>query len=156
MSKEVVKVKLTNEFKENALSMIKETIDRVLSAHEVNLSIKEKRKIKNLALDQLNVNVTNRINSKTLWVFNIENSIPVIVERDSTNKLKMGAIVAEKRQRETYKMKPNLTWSLSKKNNKDDGLTKKKFEEKVLSMILEDLETASFYGALSYVGDRNV
>lgn len=153
MIKEIVKVKLTEEYKENALSLIEDTIDRVLMVHKVVLDNKERRAIKNLSLDQLNINVTNRINSKTLWVFNIEDCLPVIVEREKSLP-KMGSLLQDKKEKGSYKMKPNLTWTLNRKNNNDEGLNREEFEETVLNMLLEDLETAAFYGALSHVGDE--
>lgn len=155
MTKEIVRIKLTDEFKEEAMDLIKNTIKKVLNVHGVELSAKEKRAIKNFSLDQLNVNVTNRINSKTLWVFNIENSIPVLVERDKGIP-KLGNLISKSKEKGTYLINSNLTWSISKKNDDKGGLSREEFEKAVLDMTLEDLETAAFYGTLSYVGDKNV
>lgn len=150
MIKEIIEIKLKDEFKDKALNLIDETIDKVAKAYGSSLSDKDKRKIKNLALDQVNVNVSHRANSKTLWVFNVENNLPILVEKDK-GLPKMGPLIQENNNA-TYQMKPNLTWTLSKDN---DGFSQDEFEEKVLEMLLEDIETAAFYGVLSYVGDSN-
>lgn len=156
MAKEIVKIKMDEEFKEKALQSIEDTIEKVLTVHNVELKPKEKRSIKNFSLDQLNVNVTNRINSKTLWVFNIESSVPVIVER-SKDIPKFGGILPEGKNVGKFTMNTNGSWSLAKKSKKgkgenaEEGLNKKDFEKIVLKMLLEDLETAAFYGTLSYV-----
>lgn len=156
MTKEVVKVKMDEEFKEKALQSIEDTIEKVLTVHNVKLKPKDKRSIKNFSLDQLNVNVTNRINSKTLWVFNIESSVPVIVER-AKDIPKFGGIVPEGKNVGKFTMNTNGSWALTKNSKKtkgadnEEGLNKKGFENTVLNMLLEDLETAAFYGTLSYV-----
>lgn len=152
--KEVVKVKLSEDYKDKALSLIDETIDKVSELSGTSLENKDKRKIRNLTLDQVNVNVSHRANSKTIWVFNIENSLPIVVEREE-NLPKMGALVNEDEQVGSYKMKPNLTWTFNRENDSDDGINRKEFEKLVLEMLLEDIETAAFYGTLSYVGDVN-
>lgn len=154
MIKEIVKVKLDKEYKDKALSLIDETINKVSELSGVSLEDKDKRKIRNLTLDQVNVNVSHRINSKTIWVFNIEDSLPVIVEREE-GLPKMGALMPENEQVGSYKMKPNLTWTFNKKNDSDDGINEEDFKRRVLEMLLEDIETAAFYGTLSYVGDVN-
>ena len=94
MIKEIIEIKLKDEFKDKALNLIDETIDKVAKAYGSSLSDKDKRKIKNLALDQVNVNVSHRANSKTLWVFNVENNLPILVEKDK-GLPKMGPLIQE-------------------------------------------------------------
>lgn len=153
MIKELVGVKITDEFKEELINVIDDTINKVIAKSGTSVSNRKLNKVRNLSLDQINVDVSTRANLKTLWVINIENDIPIIVEKDkgfpniseiNSNGSKGGA----------YKMKPNLTWTYSK-DNLDDGLNSKQFQDKVLSMLLEDAETAAFYGAMSCVDDRN-
>lgn len=151
MIKEIVQIPLTDEFKEKAEALIDTTLEKVFNLSSNKISTTEKKKVKSLALDQVNVNVTNKINSKTLWVFNIEKNLPVIVERDPSVP-RMGAIVEGSKQVGFYTMKPNLSWTLNKTDN-GSSYNEEEFKEKVLSMFLEDIETAAFYGALSLVGD---
>lgn len=150
MAKESVEIKMTDEFKETVLSLIDKTIEKVLDAKGVQLSNNEIKKLKNLALDQINVHVTSKINNKNLWNFNTENSLSVLLERESKTH-KMGSIVSGKKETGYYTMKPNSTWCFSEKDTTGKGYTKDEFEKKVLQMFLEDVETASFYGAISYV-----
>lgn len=152
MIKETVEIKLSDEFKESALLLIDETIERVSEVHEVKLSVKSKRMIKNLALDQVNVNISHRASSKTLWVFNVESNLTLLLEREESIP-KLGALVPDNKKDGSYKMRPNLTWTLSRRNDSDEGVTREGFEEISLDMLLEDMETAAFYGTLSYVGD---
>ncbi len=154
MIKETVAIKLTDEYKENALTLIDNTINKVSKLSGVELNDSDKRKIKNLTLDQINVNVSNKSNCKTLWVFNIESSVPVLLEKEKSLP-KMGALIPESEQVGSYKMKSNLTWTFNKENDSNGGINKENFEKQVLHMLLEDIETAAFYGALSYVGDVN-
>lgn len=154
MIKETVEIKLSDEYKDKALLIIDETINKVSSVHGVTLDIKSKRKIKNLALDQVNVSVSHRANSKTLWVFNIESELPLLLEREK-GLPKMGSLIPDDNLSSSYKMKPNLTWTLNTKNNSSGGVSKELFEKISLDMLLEDMETAAFYGTLSYVGDEN-
>lgn len=151
MIKETIQIPLTEEFKEKAQALIDSTLEKVFNSSSNKISSADKKKVKNLALDQVNVSVTNKINSKTLWVFNIEKNLPVIVERDPSVP-RMGAIVKGTKQVGFYTMKPNLSWTLTKTDN-GASFTEEEFKEKVLSMFLEDIETAAFYGALSFVGD---
>lgn len=154
MIKENVEVKLGEDYKNKALLLIDETIDKVIELSGANLEDKDKKKIRNLTLDQVNVNVSHKANCKTLWVFNIENSLPILVEEEKGIP-KMGALVPDSEQVGSYKMKPNLTWTLNRNNDSEDGVDKVGFENLVLQMLLEDIETAAFYGTLSYVGDVN-
>lgn len=154
MIKESVKIKLSEKYKNEALLLIDETIDKVSESNGATLDTKDKRKIRNLTLDQVNVNVSHRANCKTLWVFSIEDSLSVIVEREESLP-KMGALMPDDEQVGSYKMKPNLTWTFNRENDSDDGVGKEDFESKTLEMLLEDIETAAFYGTLSYVGDVN-
>lgn len=151
MIKETVQIPLTEEFKEKVESLIDSTLEKVFNSSSNKVSSTDKKKVKSLALDQVNVSVTNKINSKTLWVFNIEKNLSVIVERDP-NIPRMGAIVKGAKQPGFYIMKPNLSWTLAK-NDTGSGFTEEEFKKKVLCMLLEDIETAAFYGALSFIGD---
>lgn len=154
MIKEIIEFNLSEEYKEKALLIIDETIDKVSDVHGVELDAKSKRMIKNLALDQVNVNISHRANSKTLWVFNIESNLSVLLEREETLP-KLGALVPDAEAEGSYKMRPNLTWTFSKANDSDGGVSKESFRQQSLNMLLEDMETAAFYGTLSYVGDVN-
>lgn len=154
MIKELTGVKMTEEFKGEVMDVIDETIERVATKSGKTISNRERNKIRNLSLDQINVDVSTRANLKTLWVINIENNIPIIVEKEkgipqldeiNSNSAKSGA----------YKIKPNLTWTYSK-DNLDVGVNLEEFEKRVLSMLLEDAETAAFYGTMSLVDDKNV
>lgn len=154
MIKETVKVKLNDDYKSKALLLIDDTIEKVAELNGAVLERKDKSKIKNLALDQVNVNVSHRANCKTLWVFNIEDSLPILLEEEKSIP-KMGALMPDSEQVGSYKMKPNLTWTFNRQNDSKGGINKKEFEKLALEMLLEDIETAAFYGALSYVDDVN-
>lgn len=152
MTKEIIKIKLTDEYKESAMKLIDDTIDKVADKYDFALTPKEKMKIKNLSLDQINVNISHKAKTKSLWVFDAETSLPVIVERDddlpSLNSL-------EKSDCGSYQMKTNLDWTFSRANDNEEGVCQEEFEQVVLKMFLEDFETASFYGALSYVTESD-
>lgn len=154
MTRETVEIKIDENFKKEVLSLIDNTIDKVMSSSSIKLSKPEKTKLRNLTLDQLNVNVTNKMNFKTLWIFNTENTIPVLVEKESLHP-DMGTIVKKKKTSGFYSIKPNLSWVFTKKNEDGFGMTRSEFEKKATEMFLEDIETAAFYGSLSYVGVLN-
>lgn len=150
MIKEIIKVKLTTEFKKQAMDKLDETIENVLEKRNAKLTPQEKRKIKNLSLDQVNVNVSQRSKYKTMWVFDTENYIPVPVKVES--KLKSIKECLKTNPNANYfKIQSNLTWTFKKANSKDMGVTKEEFENEVLKILIEDFETAAFYGVLSYI-----
>jgi len=150
MIKEIIKVKLTTEFKKQAMDKLDETIENVLEKRNAKLTPQEKRKIKNLSLDQVNVNVSQRSKCKTMWVFDTENYIPVPVKVES--KLKSIEECLKTNPNANYfKIQSNLTWTFKKSNSKNMGVTKEEFENEVLKILIEDFETAAFYGVLSYV-----
>lgn len=149
MIKETAKVRMSEDFKEEAFNIIDETINKVSKSHRKKLSRKEKNKVRNLTLDQINVNITSKANMKTLWVLNIESSIPVVIEKEK-DFMMFGAFIEDPNtKRNYYKMKPNWIWTVKKENCDDGGITKEEFEEKIKTMLLEDIETAAFYGTLS-------
>ena len=154
MIKEVVKVKLPDDLKNKAVNLIDETINKVMDTHGESISNKELSKIRNLTLDQINVNVTSRASLKSLWVLNIEQSIPVIVEKE-IGMPELNELPSKDENKGLYKMKPNLTWTFNKDNLEDDGVSRRIFENTIIEMLFEDIETAAFYGALSCVGDIN-
>lgn len=149
MNKETIGINITEDFKTEVFELIDNTIEKVLIASESKLTDAEKRKIKNLSLDQLNVNVTHKIGSKTLWVFSVESTLPVVVEMEPG--LSKGNSLIKKNNSPIYfEMKKNFGWVASKEKN-EKSLTKKQFEEKIFSMLKEDIETAVFYGTTSYI-----
>lgn len=150
MIKETIKVKLTTEFKKQAMDKLDETIENVLDKKNTKLTPQEKRKIKNLSLDQVNVNVSQRSKCKTMWVFDTESYIPVTVKVES--KLQSIEECLKTTPNANYfKIQNNLIWTFKKANSKDMGVTKEEFENEVLKILIEDFETAAFYGVLSYV-----
>lgn len=151
MIREIVKVKLTKEYKEKAVALVEETIDKVSKKANIELSPQDKRKLINLTMDQVNINVSSKAKTKTYWVFDTENHLPVVVEKAEA-KSTQKTLVPQKISNGGYKMKPNLVWTYVKKDK--ETLTQKEFEEKSLAMLLEDFETAAFYGTLSY-GAKN-
>lgn len=153
MIKELVGVKITDDFKKEIMNVIDDTINKVIVKSGKSIESKEINKVRNLSLDQINVDVTTRANLKTLWVINIENDIPIIVEKDKGFP-SLTEINSSGSKNGAYKMKPNLTWTYSK-DNLDEGLNIEEFQNKVLSMLLEDAETAAFYGTMSCVDDVN-
>ena len=148
MTKEMIEIKINDEFKSQANELIDKTIEKVFDSKGKSLNNELKKRIRNLVIDQLNVNVTSKLSSKTLWVFTTENSIPVIVESEG-QKHKMGGIIQEKRHAKYYSLKNNL-WSSSNKKKDETFVSKCEFERKSLKLFLEDVETASFYAAMSY------
>lgn len=154
MIRETIKIKLTKEYKQEAMDLIDDTIDRVSDKFKFCLSEKDRRKIKNLSLDQVNINISQKNNSKTLWIFDTEEYIPIIVEKEE-GLPKMGLLFQNESNVGCYKMKPNLTWTFNKANCKKCGVTHEEFEGEVLKMLLEDFETASFYGTLSYITESD-
>lgn len=153
MIKEIARIKIDEEYKEKVFNVIDSTIRKVVSSYEREITDQEINKIKNLSLDQINVNVASRANMKTLWGINIESNIPILIERAKSLENLGGLFAANSDDKRYYKMKNNFTWSMSEANEEDSGLTKKEFHEAVLSMLIEDAETASFYGALSLMDD---
>lgn len=150
MIKEIVKVKLTEEFKKQAMETLDKTICNVLELKNAKLSSQEKTKIKNLSLDQINVNVSQRNKFKIMWVFDTEDYIPVTVYVE--DELKSIEECLNKNPNVNYfKIKNNLTWSFKESNSKEMGKTKEEFENRVLQILMEDFETAAFYGTLSYM-----
>lgn len=156
MIRELVHVKLSKEYKNEVFQLVDETIEKVAKEHNVELAEKEKRKIKNLCFDQVNIHISGRARAKTFWVFDAEECLPLIIERERSQK-PFNSNNSNVVRTGSFKMKPNLTWTFNEKNNKCGGVTQEKFNEKVLKMLKEDFETAAFYGALSFVteGDYN-
>lgn len=145
MASITIEIPLTNDFKKEAIDTIMETINKVNNKENINLSDSEKRKIKNLSLDQINVNVSHKSKLKTMWVFDLEDKYPVLLDIDDEldydkNKDKL-----------YYKIKSNGDWELTE-NNKD--LNKETFESIALENLLKDFETAAFYGTLSYSNEN--
>lgn len=151
MTKEMIEIKINDEFKTQANQLIEKTIEKVFNSNGKILGNDLKKRIRNLVIDQLNVNVTSKLSSKTLWVFTTENSIPVIVEAEN-QRYKMGRIIQEKNPAKYYSLKNNL-WSSSNKRKDETFVSKVEFEKKALKLFLEDVETASFYAAMSYGDD---
>ena len=149
--RKIVKVKLSKEFKGKAMKVLNDTIDTIACKYNVTLTDGEKRQIRNLSLDQINVNITHKSKSKTIWVFDAEETLPVIVEFDET---KASTALDKSNQKRMYKMKPNLTWYYESEKKKPEGLTESEFEAENLKMLLEDFETAAFYGALSFITEE--
>lgn len=137
-------IPLTSEFKKKAMDTINETIEKVLERHKATLSDQTKKKIKNLSLDQINVNVTHKSKLKSIWVFDTEDTIPVFLLLDKSGQLPNSNDLA-------YKLKSNGDWEIDL--NSKESLNKKNFEEKVLEHLINDFEAASFYGTLSYMDD---
>lgn len=150
MNSQIVKVKITDDFKKEAMQILYDTIEKVLYKKKTSLNDNDKIKIKNLTLDQINVNISHRNRTKTMWVFDVENFIPVIVK---TPKKKGNINEYIKSNNDNYfHMQSNLNWTF-KKENQEFGKTYEEFEEQVLETLLEDFETAAFYGTLSYVNE---
>lgn len=153
MIRETLKVKLTDEFKKKAMDKIDETINYVSKRHNVELNAKEKLKIKNLSLDQVNINISQRTKSKTIWVFDTEPYVPVTVEvQDELSPIR--SFLNKNKNSNFYQMRSNLSWTFNEENAQNEGITHQQFEDKVLEILLEDFETASFYGTLSYVTEE--
>jgi len=153
MIRETLKVKLTDEFKKKAMDKIDETINYVSKRHNVELNAKEKLKIKNLSLDQVNINISQRTKSKTIWVFDTEPYVPVTVEvQDELSPIR--SFLSKNKNSNFYQMRSNLSWTFNEENAQNEGITHQQFEDKVLEILLEDFETASFYGTLSYVTEE--
>jgi len=153
MKKEIVRIELTEEYKKEAINLINSTIEYVLKKQKCKLNDYEKLKIKNFSLDQINVNISNKSRSKTMWIFDAEENVPVIVCKEK----KLKAINVEVQENENckfYKINTNLTWDFSKDNHNNGGITHEEFKKRILELLLEDFETAAFYGTLSYVNDK--
>lgn len=157
MIRETVHIELKKEYKEMVFELVDSTINKVAETHNEKITEANKRTIKNLCFDQVNIHVSSRAKSKTIWIFDTEECIPIIVERETTQP-ELNAKTGKKKGTGSFVMKPNLTWTYNSCNNKKGGMSKKKFEERVLEMLAEDFETAAFYGTLSYIteGERNV
>jgi len=151
MTREVLNVKMTGEFKAKVFNEIEKTINYALKKNDVELQEKERKKIKNLTLDQVNVHISQKMKSKSMWVFDAEKYIPVTVEVEKTlAPVKLHA--KENSEDKLFRMENNLSWSYSRKNkNHEDSMNYEEFERKVLDILIEDFNTASFYGTLSYV-----
>lgn len=147
MIRNTVNVKLTEEFKQQAIKLIYDTIEETLIKSNKEIPTKEKNKIKNLSLDQVNIDVAHKNKLKAMWVFDTEDYIPILlfVDKDLEQ-----TYLKENLDDKVFFMEANGDWKVKKKVK--NGVTKKEFEETVLKMLLEDFETASFYGTLSYIG----
>ena len=141
----VIHIPLTPTFKKEAMEIINSTIDKVLTRHNSTLSDKDKKKIKNLSLDQINVNVTHKSKLKTIWVFDTEDNLPVVLHIDENISL------PDNPEIHAYKLRSNGEWEIDLDN--EESLNKKDFESAVLKYLISDFETASFYGTLSYMDD---
>lgn len=140
-------VKMSDEFKKDVMEEMNRSIDKVLSRNNADITNEERKFIINRALDQLNIHISDKAKMKTLWVFDAEPDIPVRV--DVLDKGMGRGLIGDTVDDRKYKMRHNLSWTLSKDN--DDGVSSKEFEEIVRTMLKEDAETAAFYGALSFV-----
>lgn len=151
MIKETLYVKMPEGYKDKALNILDETINKIVDKKNKTITESEKRKIKNLSLDQVNINISQRIKSKSMWVFDTETHIPVSVR--SEEKLGGAENHSESNPEDKlFKMKNNLSWTYQTTNkNSEDKMNKDEFNETVLNLLLEDFETAAFYGTLSYV-----
>lgn len=146
--KELVYVRLTEEYKQEVFELVENTIDKVLSRYSVELNDFDRRTLRHLCYDQVNIHISRRVNTKTMWTFDAEKAIPILVERESSQPA-FGEVLGDKRRTGSFKMKPNLTWTYNSKNNSNYGKNRTQFEAKVLDMLKEDFETAAFYGTLS-------
>lgn len=154
--KDTIQIKLTPAYKEQAVNIINQTIQQVAKRFNCNLNEQDIRKIRNLSLDQININVSQKTKSKTLWIFDAEDMLPMVIEKED-NIVNFGLIgQSETELTGAYSMNPNLSWTFNKANLNKGGLTRKEFEDEVLKMLLEDFETAAFYGALSYITESDI
>lgn len=145
MRKRITKhVKLTSEFKESVVKEMNDSIDLVCERNHVKLTDEERKFIMNRAFDQLNKHMSHKARMKTLWVFDIEDTLPVIVDLKDKPKGLLDDTEG------AYKMRPNLSWMYSKDFIDNGGVDEPEFERIVLEMLKEDAETAAFYGALSF------
>ena len=155
MVRKTIHIELSDEYKARAMELMSSTIDNVAKKYNFELTNKEKKKIINLSLDQVNLNTTSKAREKTMWVFDAECSLPVVVEFENKYKdlnPKTGGVT----QGLSFKMKPNLSWAYNKNNSNEGGLLYEKFVEENLKLLMEDFETAAFYGAFSYVSEDDV
>lgn len=157
MMREIIRIKLTPAYKQQALCIIDDTIKDVADKYDVELSETKIRKIRNLSLDQVNINVSQKTRSKTMWVFDVEDVIPIAVDKHegSLPLQTVGLLGNQSQPTGVYSMRPNLTWTFVKEDL-DNGLSREEFKEEVLKMLLEDFETAAFYGALSHVSELDI
>ena len=86
-----------------------------------------------------------------MWVFDTETHIPIPVRTE--NKLKSAEKHSSANPDDRYfKVKNSLSWTYQTTNAKsEESINRKEFEDTVLEKLLEDFETAAFYGTLSYV-----
>lgn len=145
MTNMTIYITLTSEFKKKAMDAINDTIEMVLERHRATLSDQVKKKIRNLSLDQINVNVTHKNKLKNIWVFDTEDTIPVLLLLDTSGQLPNDDALA-------YKLKSNGEWEIDLDSN--ESLNKEEFEAMVLKHLIDDFGTASFYGTLSYMDDN--
>ena len=143
MSTKTIYIPLTEEFKKEAVDIVNETIEKTAKEKNVVLDLSQKRKIRNLSLDQINVNVTHKNSLTNLWVFSDASYFPVII---TTNKKD----IPEDSNKNVYRLKSNGTWEIA---DHKLSMNKKRFEASVLRYLIKDFETAAFYGTLSYWGE---
>ena len=149
--KDTIQIKLTPAYKQQAVDIINKTIKHVAKKFNCDLNEQDIRKIRNLSLDQ--INISQKTKSKTLWIFDAEDVLPIVIDRKDS-KANLGLIgQLENESVGAYTMNPNLTWTFSK-NITENSLNQEEFEKEVLKMLLEDFETAAFYGALSYITEE--
>lgn len=145
MKKRITKhIEMSDEFKKSVIDEMNATMDKAAASNHVTLTPKERQFIMNRAFDQLNRHISHKAKMKTLWVFDIEETIPVIVDMLDKPKALQAA------PKGAYKMRPNLSWMYSEEFIDNEGVDEEEFERIVLEMLKEDAETAAFYGALSF------
>lgn len=149
MIREIEKVKLPDEYKKKAISIIDDTIELVANKFNFDLSDKDKMSIRNLSLDQINVNITSRAKMNTMWVFDTDSYLPVVVEKP----IEIGQLSELDENSGAYVMLPSLLWTFNKSNINKGGVNRDEFEKQSLIILMEDFETAAFYGTLSYILD---
>lgn len=145
MTNMTIYIPLTSEFKKKAMDTINDTIEMVLERHRTILSDQIKKKIRNFSLDQINVNVTHKNKLKNIWVFDTEDTIPVLLLLGKFSQLPSDDELA-------YKLKSNGEWEVDLDSK--ESLNKEEFEATVLKHLIDDFGTASFYGTLSYMDDN--
>lgn len=143
---------MSEDYKQKAMTKVEEVAKKVAKTKNKPIDEKTVLRLRNLTLDQINVVISSKVKSKVLWVFDSEDFLPTSVQGTENNPMQMGLFSGTTLEKDYYRLKSNSTWEKTKDSS---DLSKQEFEEKVLDMLLEDFETAAFYGALSYFsGDR--
>lgn len=143
-------VKITDEFKEEALQLIEDEVTRVFLQEVGRRPTKRQIDIlTSLSLSQFNTHVSFLANMRTQWSLIDSNSIPVIMSvPEEKGKNSLFSVQTESKKL-TFVRNNAGEWIATP----GEGVTKAEVDTISKEMALEDLLTSVFFSTLSYVDE---